>query len=158
MLPDTGWRLDVFGALDTFPDYVADLRGRLQGRPIVFHEGFTAALASAVYRGLDVLVVPSIWPENSPLVIHEAFQTGAAVVASRIGGIPDLVIDGVNGRLFDPGSAPDLARVLTELIADPARAAGLAGAAPPVKSMAADAADWDTRYAEVCGAAAQAAV
>ena len=55
-----------------------------------------------------MLVVPSIWPENSPLVIHEAFLAGVPVVASRIGGIPELVQDGVNGLLFEPGDADDL--------------------------------------------------
>ena len=153
LLPDAGWRLDVFGALDTFPEYVAGLRRRLHGRPIVLHDGFAAKRAPDVYRGIDVLVVPSIWPENSPLVIHEAFQSGVAVVASRIGGIPGLVTDGVNGRLFEPGSASDLARVLGELIANPPRVAALAAAAPPVKDIVADAADWEDRYAEVRGLA-----
>ena len=63
-----------------------------------------------VLSNLDVLVVPSIWPENSPLVIREAFLAGVPVVASRIGGIPETVTDGVNGLLFTPGDAADLRR------------------------------------------------
>ena len=46
--------------------------------------------------GIDVLVVPSLWLENSPLVIHEAFMHGVAVVGSRLGGIPGLIDDGVS--------------------------------------------------------------
>ena len=49
----------------------------------IAHEAVPAALAS-----IDALAVPSIWPENSPLVIREAFLAGAPVVAFRIGGIP----------------------------------------------------------------------
>ena len=46
---------------------------------------------------LDVLVVPSVWPETSPLVIREAFLAGVPVVASNIGGIPELVEPERNG-------------------------------------------------------------
>ena len=62
------------------------------------HERLAEALAN-----LDVLVVPSIWQENSPFVIREAFAAGVPVVASRIGGIPETVQDGENGLLFEPG-------------------------------------------------------
>ena len=58
--------------------------------------------------GLDALVVPSIWEENSPLVIREAFAAGVPVVASNIGGIPEVVTDEVNGLLFEPGNVQDL--------------------------------------------------
>ena len=50
-----------------------------------------------IYGDLDVLVVPSLWPENSPLVIHEAFMHGVAVVGARVGGIPELVDEAMNG-------------------------------------------------------------
>ena len=40
---------------------------------------------------MDVLVAPSIWPENSPFVIQEAMLSGIPVVGSRIGGIPELM-------------------------------------------------------------------
>jgi GT2 family glycosyltransferase/glycosyltransferase involved in cell wall biosynthesis len=62
--------------------------------------------------GLDALVVPSIWEENSPLVIREAFAAGVPVIASRIGGIPEVIADEVNGLLFDPGNLDDLTRQL----------------------------------------------
>jgi GT2 family glycosyltransferase/glycosyltransferase involved in cell wall biosynthesis len=78
------------------------------------HDRVAQALAS-----IDVLVVPSIWPENSPLVIAEAFMAGVPVVASRIGGIPEIVADGRNGLLFRPGDAADLARALDRLRREP---------------------------------------
>lgn len=67
----------------------------------------------------DVLVVPSIWEENSPLVIREALACGVPVIASRAGGIPETVRDGVNGLLFTPGDATDLARTLHRLLDEP---------------------------------------
>ena len=66
--------------------------------------------AADVYAQIDVLVVPSLWLENSPLVIHEAFMAGIPVVGARIGGIADLVEDGRSGLLYDPTSPAELTR------------------------------------------------
>jgi len=90
--------------------------------------------------------VPSLWPENSPLVIHEAFMHGAAVVASRMGGIPELVTHGVNGFLFDPMNVGELAESLQRFVDDPSLAGRLAGQAPRVKSIEEDAHEWEERY------------
>src|SRR5262249_6774408 len=57
-----------------------------------------------------------IWPENSPLVIHEAFLAGIPVVASQIGGIPELVQHGGNGLLFEPGDVGELEKALARLV------------------------------------------
>jgi len=92
-----------------------------------------AALAS-----MDALVVPSIWPENSPLVIHEAFLAGVPVVASRIGGIPEVVEDGRSGLLFEPGNATDLARVLKRIIAEPDLLRRLRTGIPDVRTIESD--------------------
>ena len=70
--------------------------------------GFVNADVQNIFREIDVLVVPSIWYENAPLVIQEAFLSRTPVIASRIGGIPELVKDGVNGLLFDAGDPRDL--------------------------------------------------
>jgi glycosyltransferase involved in cell wall biosynthesis len=58
------------------------------------------------------LVVPSIWYENFPRTIVEAYACGLPVIASRLGALPELVEDGHTGLLFEPGSAEDLARKL----------------------------------------------
>jgi glycosyltransferase involved in cell wall biosynthesis len=105
-----------------------------------------------VYSQIDALVVPSLWPENSPLVIHEAFMAGVPVVGSRIGGIPELVTDGVSGFVFESGSAADLARALRRFIDRPQLVAELAAGAPPVKTMAEDADEWDATYSRMGGA------
>ncbi len=57
---------------------------------------------------IDAVVLPSICYENSPTVIYEAFLIGVPVIASRIGGIPELVEDGVSGLLVAPGNTEEL--------------------------------------------------
>jgi GT2 family glycosyltransferase len=86
-------------------------------------------------QSIDVLVVPSIWPENSPLVIREAFLAGIPVVASAIGGIPEAVTDGRNGLLFRPGDVEELHRVLVRLVEEPALLPTLRAGIPAVQSI-----------------------
>ncbi|MGE5551259.1 MAG: glycosyltransferase [Bacteroidota bacterium] len=60
-------------------------------------------------QGAKYLVVPSVWYDNMPNVILEAFAHGKPVLASNIGSLPEVVDDGTNGYLFAPGDAADLA-------------------------------------------------
>jgi glycosyltransferase involved in cell wall biosynthesis len=69
----------------------------------------------------DLLVVPSLWYENSPLVIYEALAARTPLLVSDQGGMAELVQDGVTGFHFRQGDAADLARALGELIRDPSR-------------------------------------
>ncbi|MGJ5673549.1 MAG: glycosyltransferase family 4 protein [Nostochopsis sp.] len=68
-----------------------------------------------VYQHTDVLVTPSIWPENEPVTILEAMAAGIPVLASALGGNLELVTDGVTGCLFEPGNAPMLADKMVEM-------------------------------------------
>ena len=62
----------------------------------------------------DVVVVPSLWAENAPLVVLEARAAGRPVIASNVGGIPELIEDGVDGRLFPAGDSGALAELLED--------------------------------------------
>ena len=77
--------------------------------------------ATRLVGGLDVLAVPSR-AHGSPLVVCEAMAAGVPVVASRVGGLPDLVEDGGSGLLVRPGEPEDLARALVSLLLDPGAA------------------------------------
>ena len=57
-------------------------------------------IAKSVFAEIDCLVVPSIWTENSPLVIHEAQQSKIPVITANVGGMKEFVADKVNGLLF----------------------------------------------------------
>jgi glycosyltransferase involved in cell wall biosynthesis/MoaA/NifB/PqqE/SkfB family radical SAM enzyme len=72
-----------------------------------------------VFNRVDCIVVPSIWTENSPLVIHEALQTRVPVITANIGGMAEYVHHEVNGLLFDHRNPSALAAQMQRLVDDP---------------------------------------
>jgi glycosyltransferase involved in cell wall biosynthesis len=78
-----------------------------------------------VYAALDLLVLPSRW-EGFGLVLAEAMAAGKPVVATNVGGIPEVVADGETGLLVPPAAPGELAEAIIKLLTDPARAARMA--------------------------------
>ena len=95
---------------------------------------------------LDVIVVPSIWIENAPFVIREAFASGVPVVASDLGGMAEMVRDGVDGLLFPAGDARGLASQLARLRDEPGLLQALRRGIRPMMSIGDDAAQLVARY------------
>lgn len=109
---DAGWRLVVAGTgplLEEFRSRFprAEFTGHLTGR----------ALEDKI-RNASVIVVPSECHENSPLSVLEAMAYAKPIVASRIGGIPELVRDGETGFLFEPKNTRELSRHVGALLND----------------------------------------
>jgi glycosyltransferase involved in cell wall biosynthesis len=69
------------------------------------------------YKYADICVVPSLW-DNSPNTLYEAMAAGKAVVASRVGGIPEIVVDGVTGILVDSNNSDQLAEALISILSN----------------------------------------
>lgn len=135
-LPHRGAELLIYGNPATFPDYVATLQ-RMAGHPHIRFAGSLSREALwAAFGGLDVLVVPSVWYEGSPFIIREAFAAGLPVVASRIGALPEMVREGVDGLLFTAGEAAELRDVLQQLLDDQTLLARLRANVEPVLSFA----------------------
>lgn len=112
--------LTVHGRLEEpmFADYIASLQAAAAGDPrIAFAGAYGAADASQVFADMDVLVTPSTWYENTPFVVLEALAAGVAVIASDLGGLSEVVRDGVNGALFRPGDADSLADAIERVAA-----------------------------------------
>jgi glycosyltransferase involved in cell wall biosynthesis len=78
------------------------------------------AVASVLAR-TDLLVVPSVWYENAPLVIHEALASRTPLLVADAGGMAELVEPGRSGFRFRLGDVDDLARALTQVLEDPRR-------------------------------------
>jgi len=86
---------------------------RLHFVGFVAHDRLPAVLAHA-----DLLVLPSLYEELGTVLL-EAMQAGLPIVASKTGGIPDVIENGVNGMLVAPGEPEALARAIDRLLADP---------------------------------------
>ncbi len=104
-----------------------------------------------LYEDIDVLVVPSLWFENAPLVIFEALAAGVPVLASRLGALPDFVHDGRNGLLFEPGDAQDLARQLERLMGEPGLLDRLRAGVVRPRDVSLHAAEIETVYRQALG-------
>ena len=107
---DAPWRLMIAGTGPLLADLQrkfpsAEFRGHLAGVQL-----------DAAIRGAALIVVPSEWHENSPVSILEAMAYGKPIVASNIGGIPELVREGKTGLLFDPGNVSQLSNSITMLL------------------------------------------
>ena len=72
------------------------------------------------YRAADICLVPTIAQDALSITSVEAMAAGIPVIASRIGGLPYTVSDGVTGLLFEPGNPVDLAGKIGRLLDDPA--------------------------------------
>ena len=113
-------RLRLHGPAEHAPGYARHLARRAAAcgaelGPPLDRDGVATAIARA-----DLLVVPSLWFENRPLVILEAFAAGKPVLVSDLGGSAELVEPGRAGWRFPAGDAPALAGLLSGLIDDPA--------------------------------------
>ena len=96
-----------------FPAFRAEVERLADGR-LECRGAEPAERVSALMDRADVVVVPSTWAENAPLVALEARARARPVVASDVGGLPELVKEGVDGRLFPAGDAAALAGILED--------------------------------------------
>ena len=132
------FRAFVYGDMRAKPEYRAELEQRLT-EDVEIPGLAKAEEIPGILREFDVLVVPSIWWENSPLVIHEAFAAGVPVVCSDIGGMAELVADGKSGLHFAAGDSEALASRLRQLIDDRDLLARLRTGIPRLGDMVSDA-------------------
>jgi glycosyltransferase involved in cell wall biosynthesis len=113
-------QLKIYGDGQQFPDFYQRLQSMANNHEhIQFLGTFDNRRISEIYREIDVLVVPSIWYENSPNVILEAFAHQTPVITSNLGGMAELVTDQQTGLLFKPQDSDDLAKQLHIVVKNP---------------------------------------
>ena len=148
--------LNVHGDFEPERDeHQAELARLAEGAAVHFLGRFDNARLSEVYAQIDVLVVPSIWYENSPITIHEAFLTRTPVLASDIGGMAEFVRDGVDGLHFAVGDPDDMAAKMRRFLDEPGLIEALSRDFMTVKTISQNAQETEFRYrALVCRARA----
>ena len=151
-LPAGRVTVDLFGALAAYhgdPSYserLAPLLGQSFVRKLgpIPHERMAQALSD-----VDALVVPSVWIENAPFVIREAFAAGLPVLASDLGGMAEMVRHDQDGLLFSPGRAAALAEQIRRLLDEPGLIARLQANVRPPISIEQDALKLRKRYEQL---------
>jgi glycosyltransferase involved in cell wall biosynthesis len=127
----------IYGDGSRFPRYMKSLRRFKQSRTSVEFAGSFAGRTqlTRILQTLDVVVVPSVWAENSPNSVLEAFAHRTPVIASNTGGLPELVDHGRNGLLFEAGDAGSLAGALDRILVSPELLETMRANIRPVKSL-----------------------
>jgi len=115
-----GPTLRIYGDESAFPEYVARLRAMAKHPGIRFCGLADYRKIGTVLAQLDVLVIPSIWPETYGMVMDEAQAMGVIPLASRIGAL-QRIRHGIDGLLFTPGEVDELSQALLDLINHPAK-------------------------------------
>lgn len=151
---DDRFTLDIHGGApfqtDAFKARVEEGIAACRGRAVA-HGPYRREEMPRLLSRVDWAVMPSIWWENAPLVIQEAFQQGRPVICSDIGGMAEAVRDGVDGLHFRAGDAADLARVMRRAADEPDLWERLAAALPAVPTIAGTAARHLSLYRGLIG-------
>ncbi|MGH7801325.1 MAG: glycosyltransferase family 4 protein [Thermodesulfobacteriota bacterium] len=145
-LTDSSTELRVYGESSYEPNYYERLRAMATNPGIEFMGSFDNDRVYEILAETDVLVVPSIWYENSPLAIHEAALAGVPVITSNIGGMAELIERMKNGLLFKVEDANDLYEKMKLLIDNPRLIKELKGRAEEVKTIEENAKELEGIY------------
>jgi hypothetical protein len=117
-VPDS--TLAIHGDPDLVEEYGAQVREAAAGDPCVSLEGpYASGDAYRILAGIDVLVVPSLWDENAPLVLLTALASGTPVVASNAQGILEFLQPGKDGLVYPMGDNDALAACLARFGSEP---------------------------------------
>ena len=105
-------RLDIWGDERSNPAYAATLRELAAGLPVEFRGTFPPADMADRLGEIDVLVIPSLWYENSPLILLNAIATHTPVIVSDVAGMTEFVTSAVNGFAVERGDVASLAEAM----------------------------------------------
>lgn len=121
---DCAAELKIYGDLNQFSDYGSTLTKLVEADAaskdkIHFLGTFPNSQLGEVLQNMDVLVVPSRWYENTPLVIQSALATKTPLIVTNLGGMAELIRHGYNGFVFELNNVNSLAEQMKQLLADP---------------------------------------
>lgn len=149
-----GAELKLYGDPGQFPEYFAKLKEIVdKGGPMAEHVHFLGTFPNdklgEIFEEIDVLVVPSRWYENTPLVMQSALATATPLIVTDLGGMAELVQEGVNGLLFKLNDFKHLSKQLAELLKSPAKLKQFAANIKPERTVGDMVDDIESIYAKV---------
>ncbi|TXT58949.1 MAG: Glycosyl transferase group 1 [Promethearchaeota archaeon] len=109
-------QLNIYGRINASQLY---LKNKIKNSNIHLCGGYEYWDIGKILANIDVLIAPSIWYENSPLVIHEALLANIPVITSDLGGMAELIKHGKNGLLFEPKNIDDLKKKINLFVDRP---------------------------------------
>jgi len=113
-------KLKIYGRGDERDPYVKDILSLAKDdKRIEFCGIFDYSELSQVMQEISILVIPSSYKENFPLVMQNSLAYNKPVIASNVGGMPEVIKDGVNGFLFEQEDAQGLARIIHKISQNP---------------------------------------
>ncbi len=154
-VPNLPVRMDIYGIMQgqSSDPYLQRMKGLAEGDvrfrwldPLPAGE-----VVSTLAEHYDLTLVPSQWLETGPLVVYESFAAGVPVLGSDLGGIAELVQNGVNGLLVSADSADAWATALTQVVRDGALLQKLRRGIRPPRTMRDVACDMERLYRVVLG-------
>lgn len=111
--------LAIYGDINQSPSYYRKLNKMAKGmKNITFHGSYNNNSLPEILSTIDIVVIPSIFPETFSLVAREAQASKTPIIAAKIGSLMEIVKDGYNGILFKPGNNIDLSEKIKMLIAN----------------------------------------
>ncbi len=140
--------LKLTGPAQYHPEYVRSLEQRAASLGVELGGALSREEVAIELSNTDILVVPSVWYENSPLVILEALAARTPLVVSDIGGMAELVEEGLSGFRFAVGDAAALCARLSSLLEDRSQLERLYRVEEPIKRVDDDAAQLEEVYFE----------
>ena len=155
LLTDRPFEVQVHGVIQEYePGFKEELETLFASlQPHVIYRGpYDASRVVELMRETDFVVVPSIWWENSPVVIEEAFHARRPVICADIGGMAEKVEHGVNGLHFHARDPEALAQLMWRCVQEPSVASTLAAGVRRLPSLAESARDYRAVYAEAAEA------
>ena len=144
-------QLKIYGSLEHYPDYAAELHALAAGNSAIeFCGTFPNHEIANILAGLDILVVPSLWYENTPLVVYSALAAHCPVIASDFPGMSEVVLHEQNGLVFPAGASDVLAEQLHRLASDSDLLPRLSSNCKPPKSSAEYVDELEASYQADC--------
>lgn len=144
--------LKIYGDPGRDPKYFRELEKLAAGdRRIRFIGPFEGEKVGWILSEVDVLVVPSAWYENTPLVVYEAFASGTPVVATDLGGLTEVIEHDKNGLLFQVDHVKDLNGQLLRFVLEPDLLSRLRGGIESIRTIEDSVDELEQIYQELLG-------